>query len=681
MFFAGCGQSTPPNDPILPPGPPTGLTASDGAASNLVSLEWTASEGDVAYYRVYRAPVENGVTGEYTLRKDFYYPELRNDGTTASFDDNALSKSKIYSYRISAVNAGGESELSAPDTGYADALAVEYPNPPSNGFQATNNIPKMVYLDWTPVSGIATYHLYRSASAMGEYEKIATITDTNGVELVVTPETTLYYAYCDDSELWDRDGDEVPDGVGEMGKAYFYRVSSENADGLEGPKSDIINGWFPYEVPGEAPATVAATDGEFSNKVTVSWDAVAGATSYKIYRSDSTGGACETPTVSGSYVAKGISSGTSFDDTNVADETTYCYTVKSMNNAGESNIFSATDTGFASISTGVESPGNPTNVAATSDGVNQITVSWTRVDSIASHYLIYRNTDPMAEWTTIVRTVADNEPGGSDDLSWNDGDGSIGSVATDTTYYYKVKAVVYQDEIPGNPIVAESSLTDHASGRAYPTEPDAPTVTATDYPGAPWFWNRIDVSWTAVDRVVGYTLYRQVGAGSAWERLEKDLAPAVLSYSDTSSAVEAIWGTVVTYRVYATNSNPASYAGTATEPSETANFSSDEGGVELHPTTINASHSAYREITVTWSNIPSDNLVGSISYKLYRKRQDESNYSIQAIITYDFQSGGTYTYVDSGLAMTNKTYYYYVIPVMNSHEGPQSNVDDADSLF
>ena len=76
-----------------------------------------------------------------------------------------------------------------------------------------------------------------------------------------------------------------------------------------------------------APANLTATAGD--SKVTLSWDAVDGATSYIIKRSTTSGGTYET-------IASGVTD-TSYVDTSVTNGTTYYYVVTAVNDYGESD--------------------------------------------------------------------------------------------------------------------------------------------------------------------------------------------------------------------------------------------------------------------------------------------------------------------------------------------------------
>ena len=93
-----------------------------------------------------------------------------------------------------------------------------------------------------------------------------------------------------------------------------------------------------YVTSPSAPTGVSASDGTYSDRICVSWDSVSGATSYTVYRSEST---------TGTKTNVGDTSSTSFDDTSsdLVAGTTYHYWVKASNSAGTSG-FSSSDTGW-----------------------------------------------------------------------------------------------------------------------------------------------------------------------------------------------------------------------------------------------------------------------------------------------------------------------------------------------
>jgi hypothetical protein len=91
------------------------------------------------------------------------------------------------------------------------------------------------------------------------------------------------------------------------------------------------------------PTGVSASDGTSPTKVTITWNAVTGATGYKIYRDQQ------------SNLIKTVTAVTSYNDTSGADGMSHTYWVKATKTGAESG-FSASDTGYASGGGGSQKP-------------------------------------------------------------------------------------------------------------------------------------------------------------------------------------------------------------------------------------------------------------------------------------------------------------------------------------
>jgi hypothetical protein len=125
-------------------------------------------------------------------------------------------------------------------------------------------------------------------------------------------------------------------------------------------------------------------------QVALSWNPSSGATGYKVFRGTSPGGESSTPIAT--------PAGTSYTDTNVTANTTYYYTVKASNSAGDSpasSEVSATPTGGASYA----------NTVLSTSGL----VSYWRLDETSG---ITANDQKSANPGTYTGAYALNQPGG-----------------------------------------------------------------------------------------------------------------------------------------------------------------------------------------------------------------------------------------------------------------------------
>ncbi|MDR1220584.1 MAG: fibronectin type III domain-containing protein [Treponema sp.] len=165
-----------------------------------------------------------------------------------------------------------------------------------------------------------------------------------------------------------------------------------------------------------APTGVSAT-AQSSNSVSVSWNAVSGATSYKVYRSGSS---------SGTYTQVGSPSSASYTDTGLSSSTTYYYKVSAVNSAGESAQSSYASATTSSSSSGNTAPSAPTGVSATAQSSSSVSVSWNAVSGATSYKVYYEIGSSSAK--NLAATVY------SESYTHN-------GLSAGTTYYYYIKAV------------------------------------------------------------------------------------------------------------------------------------------------------------------------------------------------------------------------------------------------
>jgi len=120
----------------------------------------------------------------------------------------------------------------------------------------------------------------------------------------------------------------------------------------------------------QPPTNVAATDGSYTDKVRVTWNASANAAGYEVWRNTSNNSATATKISTTDVV------GTSFDDTTATAGTTYWYWVKAKNTGGTSG-FSAADSGYRA--TTASGPANNNFASRTAISGTSVTVTGTNV--------------------------------------------------------------------------------------------------------------------------------------------------------------------------------------------------------------------------------------------------------------------------------------------------------------
>ena len=170
-------------------------------------------------------------------------------------------------------------------------------NPPSTptGLTATAS-DRQVSLTWNPSSNATTYNVKRSTTHGGPYTPIASPTITSSTDASLTDGTTYYYVVC----------------------AVNATGQSENSSEVSATPTGATTG-------PPTPTGVSATTG--NQRVVLNWNASPGATTYRVKRGTETGGP---------YTQVATPTGTTDNDTALANGTTYYYVVSAVNSAGES---------------------------------------------------------------------------------------------------------------------------------------------------------------------------------------------------------------------------------------------------------------------------------------------------------------------------------------------------------
>jgi prepilin-type processing-associated H-X9-DG protein len=156
------------------PATPTGLSATAGDGQ--VALTWNTVTGATSY-NVYRGtaagqesatPIATGVAGP-------------------AYTDTGLTDGATYYYKVTAVNANGESGKSG------EAVATPQGSLPTPQGVVASDDGSQVTVTWAPVTGAAIYDISRSTSASGPFTFIGSSTSTTYVDSSPAPGQPNYY--------------------------------------------------------------------------------------------------------------------------------------------------------------------------------------------------------------------------------------------------------------------------------------------------------------------------------------------------------------------------------------------------------------------------------------------------------------------------------------------------------
>ena len=549
------------NKDLSPPFP-INVIASNGAYTNKVTITWNSSTGATKYI-VYRSTTDSTNSAS----------DISGVITNTSFDDITAATCETYYYWVKAGSDLGWSDFSDSDSGYKQ-LAI-----PTDISATDGDYTNKVTVTWNASSGAAKYKIYRN-----------TTDTTNGI-VDISGEIT---------------GTSFDDTTASPCEIYYYRVKAGCDNGWS-DFSDSDSGYKRLSIP----VSVSASDGGYTDKVTITWDASSGATKFKIYRN----------TVDNSSSASDISgeiTGTSFNDTTANPCETYYYWIKAGCDNGWSD-FSDSDSGYKRLSI-------PVNISASDGGyTNKVTITWD-TNSGATKYKVYRNT---IDNSSTASDISGEITGTSfDDTTANFCD----------TYYYWVKAGCDN---------GWSDFSDSDSGYKRLTIPT--DISASD--GG--YTNKITITWNSSTGATKYKVYRNTVDNSSGA---SDISGEITGTSFDDIIANA--GQIYFYWIKAGCNNGWS------------DFSdSDSGYAELSvPVNVSATDGIYDDkVIITWSNVPY-----ALAYNIYR-----SELNIISNATLLGSSVTNNIYIDTAI-ISGKKYFYWIEATANAGN---SDLSESDSGF
>jgi fibronectin type 3 domain-containing protein len=246
---------------------PTGVTAA-ALSSSSIQITWDSVSG-ASSYTVYRA---TSATGTY---------RSIDASSAASYTNTGLNAGTTYYYKVSTSGTDGESNQSA----YTSAITA--PETPT-GVTSYTNSASSIMISWNSVTGASSYTVYRATSATGAYTAIGTSSTNSYTNTGLSANTT-----------------------------YYYKIKAHNEGGESALSSETNTRTLIL-----APTGVTAT-AQSSSVIRLTWNAVSGASSYKVYQ------------WVGYYSEIGTYTTTSLNVTGCSARTTYFFEVCAVGVNGE----------------------------------------------------------------------------------------------------------------------------------------------------------------------------------------------------------------------------------------------------------------------------------------------------------------------------------------------------------
>ncbi|MGE3841704.1 MAG: DUF1800 family protein [Vicinamibacterales bacterium] len=376
--------------PVLPAAPTEVPNVTAAGGENRVSLQWTPVANATGYW----------ITRVVQGTADAAAPVSRT-GTT--YTDTNVTNGVVYEYRVAAFNKGGVGPFSS--------VVLGQPVAKPTGVAAVAG-DRQVAVTWQPSAGASSYTILRSFSSASE----------SFVELATGIASAPYV----DANLTN-------------GTKHYYRVRAVTNLGASAPSSVV---WAIPQIPPPAAAPTNLTGTPGNGRVTLVWDPVATATTYRIYRA--TAGVWDPKSI-------GSTTTTTFKNYKLTNGTAYSYKVAARNAGGDG------PSSEAITLTPEAPPAAPTNITALA-GDGQVAVSWAPVPG-ALGYNVYRGTSSNRQATQAVAAGLAT-PEFLDQPLQNG-----------PTYYYKVTAFNVGGESPRSVEVSASP-----EGTAPPLDPSTATA-------------------------------------------------------------------------------------------------------------------------------------------------------------------------------------------------------------
>ena len=341
---------------------PSGVNAGDGKFSDSILVSWNAAAG-AASYEVWRGTSTNSALAV----KIAEVPGLSH--VDISTVKNPLDSSTCY-YWVKAKNGAGTSLFSTSNAG----SLTDIPNPPGT-FTATKGIYfDKIRLTWTAAPTAASYLIYRNTTPDFIDENLI-------AEVPQQILTTLSY-------------DDLGSAILTTDTTYYYFIKSKNGSGPSDKYRTATGSLNSKPVTG-----VTASRGTYFNKVKVTWNSLAGASGYIVYRSD------DANSLDVLTDQVGTSGTNVYYDTPPLAGIPYVYWV-----VADYNGFYQTDLGPGAL--GWSAPGVPATLASPvlksvgNGESNLVRVAWAEVP-LAVSYNVYRRVLATDPWGIPIANTTD----------------------------------------------------------------------------------------------------------------------------------------------------------------------------------------------------------------------------------------------------------------------------------
>lgn len=557
--------------------------------SNGVKITWDGVK-NAPKYAIYRKT-------NYTTNPQAQWQRIGTT-TATSYTDTTTNSGNTYLYTVRIIDNNNKFVSWFEEAGIAPSSGAAFATPHLQSVTNTSNGVKFV---WDPVAGARRYTVFRRDNG-GSWHAVNRNVTTN--------------SYVDNSVS--------------AGNTYIYTVRVTNDAGqlvsdFESPGLEIR--YWPCATPN---FTLTST----KEGVKISWNAVGGASSYRVFRLNN-----------GSWVSIASTGATSYVDKQVVSGKTYTYAVRAQDGSKKllSWFNSKSITYYGEINMVTKLSYGEAVVGYTDPQFlrgRSVVVEWRNVEGAAS-YRIFRKANNATEWKALTTYAGNPDPA----FKFYDVPASSArlyidtQVVSGTTYTYTVRAL----DAAGNYVGEYDS-----KGRSiiYYDAPDVYETTADV--------NGITVSWNPVLGITKYQIYRKITTAEGWDLIG---STSDLYFTDQHIVPQTEYQ--YTVRCVSNNQTVSGFDRVAEYKRTTMKWLNTPVLVDI----------ALDEdqVSISWMGVDL-----ATRYEILRKLNDEG---WQHVGYKDDTSNGQITFKDTFSSMVSGATYTYTVRCVDSYDTPISNFD------